>query len=159
MSEDDVSSRLEQSSMGGTPKVNPDEQRRYLGTFRERVSLAIQIKDLSNPNAVNALQEEFDNNNSYQLIINGNLDHDVVSPFIRLASQNNIKFVIKTDLFYRTAPDNYGVVYANSQSINVNPVDFEEKYNQQDTTTDPSNDSEDKQANQSFFGKLKNIFK
>ncbi|CAI2583572.1 hypothetical protein AKUA1202_05970 [Apilactobacillus kunkeei] len=159
MSEDDVSSRLEQSSMGGTPKVNPDEQRRYLGTFRERVSLAIQIKDLSNPNAVNALQKEFDNNNSYQLIINGNLDHDVVSPFIRLASQNNIKFVIKTDLFYRTAPDNYGVVYANSQSINVNPVDFEEKYNQQDTTTDPSNDSEDKQANQSFFGKLKNIFK
>ncbi|KOY79344.1 YueI family protein [Apilactobacillus kunkeei] len=159
MSEDDVSSRLEQSSMGGTPKVNPDEQRRYLGTFRERVSLAIQIKDLSNPNAVKALQKEFDNNNSYQLIINGNLDHDVVSPFIRLASQNNIKFVIKTDSFYRTEPDNYGVVYANSQSINVNLVDFEEKYNQQDATTDSSNDSEDKQTNQSFFGKLKNIFK
>ena len=159
MSEDDVSSRLEQSSMGGTPKVNPDEQRRYLGTFRERVSLAIQIKDLSNPNAVNALQKEFDNNNSYQLIINGNLDHDVVSPFIRLASQNNIKFVIKTDSFYRTAPDNYGVVYANSQSINVNPVDFEEKYNQQDTSENSSNDSSDKQTNQSFFGKLKNIFK
>jgi len=30
-----------QNSTFGAPKVNPDEQRRYLGTFRERVSLAI----------------------------------------------------------------------------------------------------------------------
>ena len=33
-----VDQRL-QNAVYGTPKINPDEQRRYLGTFRERVCL------------------------------------------------------------------------------------------------------------------------
>ncbi|AYF92785.1 YueI family protein [Apilactobacillus bombintestini] len=159
MSEDDVSSRLEQSSMGGTPKINPDEQRKYLGTFRERVSLAIQIKDLDNPNAIPALQKEFSEHSDYQLIINGNLDHSLVAPFIRLASQENVKFVIKTDSFYRTAPDNYGVVYANKQSINVNPVDFSEKYPNNISNQSNDKDESNNDSKPSFLSKLKNIFK
>ena len=36
-----------QNSTFGVPKVNPDEQRRYLGTFRERVSLAMTIAEVN----------------------------------------------------------------------------------------------------------------
>ncbi|WP_105957155.1 YueI family protein [Apilactobacillus quenuiae] len=157
MSENNVNDRLEQSSMGGTPKVNPDEQRKYLGTFRERVSFAIKIKDLSNSNAVQDLKKEFDDNSSYQLILNGNLSHDLISPFIKLASQNNIKFVIKTDSFYKTEPENYGVVYANKQSININNIDFENKYNHDDNSSE--NSSNEQNSKSSFIDKIKNIFK
>ncbi|TPR17813.1 YueI family protein [Apilactobacillus timberlakei] len=157
MSENNVNDRLEQSSMGGTPKVNPDEQRKYLGTFRERVSFAIKIKDLGNSNAIHDLNKEFENNSSYQLILNGNLSHDLISPFIRLASQNNIKFVIKNDSFYKTEPENYGVIYANKQSININKIDFENKYNHNNDSK--QNDSSKKDSKSSFIDKIKNIFK
>ncbi|UQS85165.1 YueI family protein [Apilactobacillus apisilvae] len=153
MSEGNVNDRLEQSSMGGTPKVNPDEQRKYLGTFRERVSFAIKIKDLKNPDAIKDLNKEFNNNNSYQLILNGNLEHDMISPFIKLASKNNIKFVVKTDSFYKTEPENYGVVYANKQSINVNKIDFENKYNHEKV------ENKNLEKKESFLDKVKNIFK
>lgn len=156
MSQDDVSSRLEQSTMGGTPKVNPDEQREYLGTFKERVALCIKIKDLKNPDAIKALQTEIDKNHDYQVIINGNLDHDLISPYLKTASSNNVKFIIRTDSFYRTSDDDYGIVYANNQSINESQIDFEDKYKQVSNT---DTKKEDNTENNSVLSKLKKLFK
>ena len=34
----------------GTPQLKPDEQRRYLGTFRERVCLTISVAELHEQN-------------------------------------------------------------------------------------------------------------
>jgi uncharacterized protein YueI len=159
MNNDNVNDRLEQSSMGGTPKINPDEQRRYLGTFRERVSLAIKIADLSNTNTITALKDEFKNHDNYQLIINGNIEHNLIAPFIQLASQNNIKFVIKTDSFYKTGNDNYGVVYANKASINVNPIDFIDKYPQYAKQSNETKAETSVKSKTSLLSHLKNMFK
>lgn len=155
-----VNDRLEQSSMGGNPKINPDEQRKYLGTFRERVSLAIKIADLHNTNAVTlALKDEFKSHNNYQLIINGNVEHSLIAPFIKMASQNNIKFVIKTDSFYKTGEGNYGVVYANNTSINVNPVDFTNKYPQYQMANNRESTKSTHKTQSSILNRIKNIFK
>lgn len=43
----DINERLQQEQLGGQPKINPDEQRRYLGTFRERVIAAIKVSQLT----------------------------------------------------------------------------------------------------------------
>ena len=40
MAGDDLNDRLTES-LYGTPQVKPDEQRKYLGTFRERVALTL----------------------------------------------------------------------------------------------------------------------
>lgn len=38
--------------MYGTPQINPDERRKYLGTFRERVDVVITFEELNNPESL-----------------------------------------------------------------------------------------------------------
>ena len=47
MTNDNLQEHLN-NGLYGTPQLHPDEQRKYLGTFRERVSLAITFKEFSN---------------------------------------------------------------------------------------------------------------
>ncbi|UQS86817.1 YueI family protein [Nicoliella spurrieriana] len=153
--DNDVNSRLEQSTVG-TPKINPDEQRKYLGTFRERVSLAIMIQDLGTPQAQQALETEIKAHPDYQLLVNGQVGQDQIGPFMKLASQNNVKFTIRTDSFYFTNPDSYGVVYAAASAINVSPVELHQKYpnlfqNDGSSAANPEKPS--------FMDKLKHLFK
>lgn len=123
-----VNSRLDQS-VNGTPKLNPDEQRKYLGTFRERVSLAIKIKDLDQPNAYQGFKKDLAIHPKYLLIINGNISDDLTSKYLSYANQNNVQFTIKTDSFYRTSPNDYGLIFASHQhAINQYPVDVNQKY-------------------------------
>ncbi|MCK8623999.1 YueI family protein [Apilactobacillus sp. TMW 2.2459] len=152
---DNVQNRFDQSVSGTTPKINPDEQRKYLGTFRERVSLGIQIKDLSDNYAIECLLKEFNDNSDYQLILNGNVDHSLLSPFIKNASQNNIKFTIKNDSFYKNENDDYGAIYAAKSAINVNPINYKEKYPKQDINTK----NKENPKNNSFFNKILKFFK
>ncbi|MHA8138354.1 YueI family protein [Lactobacillaceae bacterium Scapto_B20] len=152
--DNNVNSRLEQSSYG-TPKINPDEQRKYLGTFRERVSLAIMIKDLGTDQAQQAFTNEAKAHPDYQLIVNGQVDQALIGPYMRIAAQNNIKFTIRNDSFYFNEPESYGVVFTAATAINVNPIELHQKYpdlfNQNNSTQQPNHSS--------FMDKLKNLFK
>ena len=42
---DELEKRLD-TGMYGTPRVNPDEQRKYLGTFRERCYLSMTVAEM-----------------------------------------------------------------------------------------------------------------
>ena len=42
---DELEKRLD-TGMYGTPRVNPDEQRKYLGTFRERCYLSMTVTEM-----------------------------------------------------------------------------------------------------------------
>ncbi|MEJ6400385.1 YueI family protein [Nicoliella lavandulae] len=149
-----VNNRLEQSSYG-TPKINPDEQRKYLGTFRERVSLAIMIKDLDSSQAQTAFQEDAKAHPDFQLIVNGQLDQSQTGPYIKIASQNNIKFTIRNDSFYFNQPDSYGVVFAAPTAINEGQIEVHQKYPQLfDQSSQPT-----EAKPQSFMDKLKHLFK
>ncbi|XIF20417.1 MAG: Hypothetical protein AJITA_01175 [Acetilactobacillus jinshanensis] len=123
-----VNSRLDQS-VNGTPKLNPDEQRKYLGTFRERVSLGIKIGDLKSHQAFIGFQKELKSHPKYVLIINGNLSPNLTTPYLTYASQHNVQFNMKTDSFYRTSPNDYGLIYASHQNaINQYPINVMNKY-------------------------------
>ncbi|MBW1605816.1 YueI family protein [Lactobacillus sp. Sy-1] len=159
MSDNDnsVNNRLEQSSVG-TPKLNPDEQRKYLGTFRERVSLAITIQDLGTSQAQAAFESEIKAHPNYQLLVNGQAGQDAIGPFMRIASQNNVKFTIRTDSFYFNKPDSYGVIYAADSAINQNPIDLRQKYANLFQSNGSDNNSKPNQPT-SFWDKVKNLFK
>ncbi len=43
----DVNERLEQNQTGNGPSLKPDEKRLYLGTYRERVILAIKTSQVN----------------------------------------------------------------------------------------------------------------
>ncbi len=53
---DELEKRLD-TGMYGTPRVNPDEQRKYLGTFRERCYLSMTVTEMKKKdNPENALE-------------------------------------------------------------------------------------------------------
>ncbi|EKK20888.1 hypothetical protein B808_1202 [Fructilactobacillus florum 8D] len=121
---DEVQNRLEQSMNGTTPKINPDEQRTYLGTFRERVALTITVSQITNPQALAAAEQVINDHPDYVMLINGNLSPEQQSPYLKLATTHNVKFTLKTDQIYAIAPDKNAIVIAADHAINLAEVAF-----------------------------------
>jgi len=117
-----------ETAMHGTPKLHPDEQRKYLGTFRERVEVAVTVYQLKRTHYVTELTQAFTAHPDYQLYINGNLDQDFIGPYIKAASQSNIKFTVKTDDMYRTADTDYALVFTAATAINEDVIDIDQRY-------------------------------
>ena len=75
-----------QTAMYGTPKINPDEQRKYLGTFRERVSLAMTIAEVTNRDNISDFVTEITDHPNYQVIFNGHIDQADLAPYLKLVN-------------------------------------------------------------------------
>ena len=75
-----VDQRL-QNAVYGTPKINPDEQRRYLGTFRERVCLTISVAQLKERDWSDALQQALKKGIGNRVFLNGNRSDEELRPF------------------------------------------------------------------------------
>lgn len=139
-----------QSALYGTPKVNPDEQRKYLGTFRERVSLTISVAQLEHPNWVSAFKQEIAKSQSEIVFFNGNIEQSQLKPYILAATKAGINFTIKTNPDYHVADQNLAIVVAAKKAIHINPIDVTRKYSH--------DQSQQKQAPQklSFWQKIFN---
>ncbi|QBP18757.1 YueI family protein [Acetilactobacillus jinshanensis] len=154
-----VNDRLDRT-INGTPKINPDEQRKYLGTFRERVSLAIKISDLKSQNAFNGFKKDLEAHPKYLLIINGNLTQNLTMPYLAYASQHNIDFTMRTDSFYWTRSQDYGLIYASHHNaINQYPVNVMQKYPAKtDNHKGSSQSPKSSKSKSSLWTKLKKLF-
>ncbi|WP_283613442.1 YueI family protein [Ligilactobacillus aviarius] len=84
--------------MYGTPKLKPDEQRKYLGTFRERVDLTVTFAQLNSEKYYPAIQKELEAHPKYRMTINGSVDQDQLSRLIQIASSANAAFTCSSDL-------------------------------------------------------------
>ncbi|WP_367295158.1 YueI family protein [Levilactobacillus yonginensis] len=126
-----------QNSVYGTPKINPDEQRHYLGTFRERVSLAMTIAEVTDRKNLDAFITEISAHPDFQVILNGHINQTDLGPYMKLASQHNLKFTIKQDEIYGVNDTDLGLVVASDHAINENPILLPKKYpvNRSLTTT------------------------
>lgn len=136
-----------QNSIHGTPKINPDEQRKYLGTFRERVGFTISVQELISRDWTIEFAKELTQNYVQIIFINGNLEQEKIKPFILIATKAGINFTLKTSPEFHTNPDNLAIVVANKQAINLSTITASEKYPIDD---EPSN----QKVKQSFWQKL-----
>ena len=76
-----------QNGVYGTPKINPDEQRRYLGTFRERVCLTISNAQIKERSWTTAVETELKKGVVTQVFINGNLPDQLTHPYVQVIAQ------------------------------------------------------------------------
>ena len=76
-----------QNGVYGTPKINPDEQRRYLGTFRERVCLTISNAQIKERSWTTAVETELKKGVVTQVFINGNLPDPLTPPYDQVIAQ------------------------------------------------------------------------
>ena len=119
--------RLE-NGIYGTPKIKPDEQRKYLGTFRERVCLTISVKELEEANWTAAISKELQRGIGNLVFVNGNLPHDQLHPYVRAAAAANGQFTMKTDPEFKTGPDDLAIVIAAKDAVYQSPVDVAKRY-------------------------------
>lgn len=114
----------------GTPKIKPDEQRKYLGTFRERVCLTITVAELAEQDWSNAITQELAKGIANQVLLNGNLPHQKLESYIKAISQANGHFTLKTEPQFATDDTALAIVVAASSAVNQSPVDVKKRYPQ-----------------------------
>lgn len=118
------------SAVYGTPKIKPDEQRKYLGTFRERVCLTISIAELQEQDWAAAVTAELAKGVGTLVFINGNLPHAEVHPYVKAATRAGAAFTMKTDPEFKTDPQALAVVVASKSAVYQSPVDVKKRYPQ-----------------------------
>ncbi len=117
-----------QNGIYGTPKIKPDEQRHYMGTFRERVWLTISVAEINNNDWSFAVREELTKHPDSLVIINGNLADHLTRNYIMLANQMQVQFTIKTGSDAKTTPDSLALVISDHKAVYESPVDVQKKY-------------------------------
>ena len=133
MTNDNLQEHLN-NGLYGTPQLHPDEQRKYLGTFRERVSLTITFKEFSNnQNACLTAIKQISSNTEEELSIkiNGQLSSDIINKIIQISKENNIKFEYLADASFSHDDDANAIVICSSKSaLHIENIDVESKYHE-----------------------------
>lgn len=78
----------------GTPQLKPDERKKFLGNFQERVALALTVAQVRNPQNLPLIKRVMQRYPQYHLYINGRLSTSYRQELIRLAVILNYQFTI-----------------------------------------------------------------
>lgn len=130
-----VEQRL-QNGIYGSPKIKPDEQRRYLGTFRERVWLTMSVAEVKQQDWSDALRQELTVHPDSLVIINGNIDDSLTRNYLTVANTANVQFTIKTGTETKAGDDDLAVIVTDHKAVYQSPVDVSKKYGKQSPQDD-----------------------
>ncbi len=123
MAEDNVNDRLTENSHG-IPRVKPDEQRKYLGTFRERVALTLNQDEAQQAKFIDVLHRELDHHPEYQLLINGNSSQTALNNLTELSDEvNNHSTVLGGSAAPGGIESLAAVVCAKDKALHIDEVD------------------------------------
>ncbi|WP_057895952.1 YueI family protein [Liquorilactobacillus oeni] len=125
-SNDELENRLD-SSLYGTPQLKPDEQRHYLGTFRERVALTLDFKEVKNSDYLEILKKELESHPEYHLLINGNVPSGSFSALIKISRQTNTNFETVANNTTNSESELAAVVASKDTALNLSNVDVAHK--------------------------------
>lgn len=143
---DELQKHLE-SSRYGSPKINPDEQRHYLGTFRERCYLSMTVAEMKNEQDKRLLEQALGEHKDATVLINGKIPESLQATYIALLTKKQATFTIVNDT--QTADlTSIGLLIAAEQAVNEAIIDIEQKYE-----TSKSAEAV-KEKKRSFWGKL-----
>lgn len=134
--------------MYGTRLPKEEERKRYLGTLRERIVLALTIGQVMSDKGIEKLEEAMKANNGAKLFINGQVSTRFMTEEKKLANKYNIPYTIITD---ETNETDIGAVLAFDYAIDKEDIFIKE--------TQKEDESKIEEKNNSFFSKMKNWFK
>ncbi|EOH95693.1 hypothetical protein UAY_03119 [Enterococcus moraviensis ATCC BAA-383] len=133
MAQDDLQKHLD-NAMYGTPLLKPEEQRKYMGTFRERCYLTMTIAQMKNAVDKANFLKELTKYPDATVLLNGAMSIDLQSVYIKLINEQNIKFTVVND-FVENTPDSFGLILTAKEAVNEQTIDIEQKYPKQTTAT------------------------
>ncbi|MFZ4454252.1 YueI family protein [Salibacterium aidingense] len=89
MADKQVNDYLEEG-IYGPKEVKPDEKRRFLGTYRERVLLALTKKQVMKKGTFPQVEELLQKHSDAIMVVNGKLGYQALSAYTKLASNYGI---------------------------------------------------------------------
>lgn len=126
MVQDDLKKHLD-NSIYGTPLIKPEEQRKYLGTFRERCYTTLTIAQMKKATSQRNLLKEIAKYPEGIVLLNGSISNELQASYIKILSDTKTKFTIVNDHVNNT-PDSFGLILATKKAVNEKIIDIEEKY-------------------------------
>ncbi|EKB5567746.1 DUF1694 domain-containing protein [Listeria monocytogenes] len=87
-----------EKGMYGAKEINPAEKKKYLGTYRERVLVALTKEEVLTQEYLPELEKAILENSDSKLLLNGLLHYNSLRPYIKLAEKCKHEFSIVTRL-------------------------------------------------------------
>ncbi|MEI2464617.1 YueI family protein [Niallia taxi] len=91
-----------QQGIYGAKETKPEERRKFLGTIRERVVLALLQNQVSEANVYKEAEEAIKGNKGAKLYLNGHLDYSYLSKYLKLANEQNMEYTMVTNNDYNS---------------------------------------------------------
>lgn len=129
------------AGMYGTPRLNPAEQQKYLGTFRERCYVSMTVAEMKKKANKDRLIEAFSTYKDAKVLINGKISSTLQTEYIHLVTKYQMPFTIVTDT-QKSDPDSFGLLLIADTAVNEEVIDIEEKFNKQ-TESEEKEDKHD----------------
>jgi uncharacterized protein YueI len=109
-----------QEGLLGPLENKPDERRKYLGTLRERVIVALthaQVRELDLYK--DEIEKVMKENPETNLFLNANIDYLTLSEYIKIADQLNIPYTMTVNTEYNSE---FGLVLAYDYAIDKEEI-------------------------------------
>ncbi|MGK0552144.1 YueI family protein [Enterococcus faecalis] len=128
MPKDDLQQHLDKG-MYGTPLINPEEQHKYMGTFRERCYLTMTVAEMKNAQHHQHLLTELTKHPDAFVLLNGSISSELQGTYVKLLNDQATKFTIVNN-FVENAPDAFGLIVAAKEAVDEPVIDIDQKYPQ-----------------------------
>ncbi len=141
---DDLQQHLD-NSLYGTPQLKPDEQRKYLGTFRERCYLQMTLAQMRNQDLQDCLKTHVTDFEGAHCLMNNQVSDTLQADYIQILAAAAIPFTIVSS--NQKSDDAIGLLLVSSEAVDESIIDIAEKY--------PTNESKPtSEKKPSFWGKF-----
>lgn len=127
----------------GTKQIKPAELNRFLGTYRERVVLALTKGQLMQDKALAELEAAMRNHSETKLLLNGHVSIRFMKEELNLASKYSIPYTVVTNQDFDS---DLAAVLTYDHAVDIENIYVEEKI------------KEEKKESKSLLSKIKNWF-
>ncbi|KAB7672454.1 YueI family protein [Bacillus sp. B1-b2] len=86
-----------QKGMYGAKETKPEERRKFLGSLRERVVIALTQAQVIEKKVYTEIEEAIKSNSGAKLYLNGHLDYSYLSKYMKVANQLKMEYTIVTN--------------------------------------------------------------
>jgi uncharacterized protein YueI len=113
-----------QQGIHGAKQTKPDERRKFLGTIRERVVVALTKAEVRKQQIDHEFKQLLEKNKEAQIYLNGNMNYTFYSKYIVLADRMKVPYKIVTNKEYDSE---YGLVLAYDYAIDKEDISLSKK--------------------------------
>jgi uncharacterized protein YueI len=132
-----------QQGIYGTLETKPDERRKFLGTLRERIVVALTKRQVAETNVYPQVEKQMKERPQSHLFLNGNLSYETLSKYVKLATKYKIEHTLVTN---KEHDSEIGLVLAMDHAIDLEDIYI--------TNKEPQPGQSEIKKNKGFFANL-----